>query len=824
MKCNQSNLGYVNLFLILCILIIPASSDGATAKLWEYHDWTFINTTYSGNPYELIATALFTHTSSGTQITTELFYNENNTWKLRFTGIETGEWTFVTTCSDPDLDDLTGSVDIQPNPGVAGFMTRHTGGNRWGRLGLDENFVPQYAMYSSPDWYYDNPVWIDDGIETFFGDHGFNGLHTIVLCRWFDLYKTRYTEFSTTNPDPDPRTFEALELLITKVHAAGGLVHIWAWGDEQRQMTPIGFDGGKNGTVDQRLQRYICARLGPLPGWSMGYGWDLQEWVNYSDLQTWHNYMKSHLGWPHFLGGRSPDLTQIYSHSSGNQECWFSSYQQHRPDYNKYVEAIEQKHTGMPSFMTDRFRVRIDVYPEKDYTEEMTRRGLYHSTMAGGVGNIWGYLVPDYPPDGSTYPYPNKHWILTYSRFFGLMSAIDNRNRFTKDMVRDNNITDGICFRESNTLYIFYKEDTSSITMNLSAMDGPRFAVAVDTTKNYEELPLGQLSATNHVWYTPYSSDWVVAVGNPIPVSPLSVDLGRIDIEKGLFRVTNSDGNTIAVHQGDKICRRNKDVDVDFYVYFNVAGSYAYQGSRSEVYIMVDYFDTGTGALTMEYDAVGGDAYKNSGSVILGNTNAWKQHTYIITDAYFGNRQNGGADFRISKSGGGVFYLDVVHVSEDSPPLTAPVISEVVPDPDTVFVGVEYTRQLTLDQGYPLPSWSVVQGPPGVQVNEFGLVSGWVTTGEDAGEFLTFEITANNSQGSDTEQWVVKVKSIADIDDDGDVDQEDFGHFQTCFSGDGRPYGEGCEDADFDADNDVDLYDYRKFSSCMGGTNNPPGC
>ena len=53
-----------------------------------------------------------------------------------------------------------------------------------------------------------------------------------------------------------------LELLITKVHAAGGLVHIWAWGDEARRWTPVRW--GKNGKVDKRLQRYIAARLGPL--------------------------------------------------------------------------------------------------------------------------------------------------------------------------------------------------------------------------------------------------------------------------------------------------------------------------------------------------------------------------------------------------------------------------------------------------------------------------------------------------------------------------------------------------------------------------------
>ena len=56
-------------------------------------------------------------------------------------------------------------------------------------------------------------------------------------------------------------------------------MHLWTWGDEQRHMTPARW--GINGNVDRATpERYIAARLGPLPGWTMGYGFDLDEWVN----------------------------------------------------------------------------------------------------------------------------------------------------------------------------------------------------------------------------------------------------------------------------------------------------------------------------------------------------------------------------------------------------------------------------------------------------------------------------------------------------------------------------------------------------------------
>jgi hypothetical protein len=463
------------------------------ARLWEPVEWTFQNASYAGNPFDLVAKAVFTHAETAQEIRTELYYAGADIWKLRFTGTRTGKWRFVTESSDADLSGLKGELQVEPNPGVPGFMTNY--GSKWGRLGTNEAFVPQYVMYTDPPIFYRNPERIDADIREFFVGHGFNGFHIAALCRWFDLDKTRSNEIAAADPNPDPRTFEAIELLLRKVHKAGGVVHIWAWGDEQRQMTPKKW--GLNGKVDQRLQRYICARLGPLPGWSMGYGWDLQEWVEEKDLRTWHEYMHQHLGWFHFLGGRAPDLTQIYDGLD------YSSYQQHRPDYGIYVKAIQQ-YPDKPTFLEDRFRVRKNVYPEKDYDFDMTRRGLWHSTMAGGAANIWGNLL-DPRPDGMSHPYPNKHQILTWSRFW--------KDRFHKELVRDNQLTDGVCLKAPGKLLIFYKEDTDSIRMDLTELSGPIHAVAVDTRRPYEETELRVLEAQpGQIFKAPAQSDWAVAV------------------------------------------------------------------------------------------------------------------------------------------------------------------------------------------------------------------------------------------------------------------------------------------------------------------------
>jgi hypothetical protein len=146
---------------------------------------------------------------------------------------------------------------------------------------------------------------------------------------------------------------------------------------------------------------------------------------------------------------------------------------------------------------------------------QMTRRGLYHSAMAGGVANIWGNL------DGSTHergsaPYPNPEWIRTYATIFN--------QHFTRDVQRCPTLSDGLCLkRPDNSNFIFYKEATSAIRLDLAEMNRPQPAVAIDTRLSYAEINLGALHPTNQTWSAPYPSDWVIIVnafagtGNPSP-------------------------------------------------------------------------------------------------------------------------------------------------------------------------------------------------------------------------------------------------------------------------------------------------------------------
>ena len=487
-------------------LIAQAKFGDNHATMWSPTlEWSLTNDSYEGNPFDLVAKVTFAHESGKEKRVTKMFRAEDNVWKFRFTGTRTGKWTFNTKSNDSDLDGRSGTVTVRENedPNIYGFMTHHVGpdGTKWARFrgsdGSKEAFVPQLVMYrDKPEQYHDQPEVVDADITEFLGRHGFTGFH-LKGPNWM------------TAEEPNMETFEAVELLLRKTHVAGGVVHIWCYGDGG------GRHWGRNTEVDKRFQRYLCARFGPLPGWSMGYGFDTYH-IPAGESEQWYRYMHEHLGWFHHLGIR-PACQGTKGRRMNKQELqeWnrtfdYTSSQDYQPDYEDYVDWLGFVE-GQPLMMEDRFRIRGWEGSGKNYTIEQTRRGLWHSTLAGGSANIWANLTkPDgsYTKGGQSHSYPNAEQLKTYSAFF-----FDN-HRFRKDLQRDNDRTDGYCLRDGQTHYIFYKENTSSIEMDLSGMSGPQSAVAVDATKKYREIDIGPLKPGSHTWNAPHNSDWAIAVGH----------------------------------------------------------------------------------------------------------------------------------------------------------------------------------------------------------------------------------------------------------------------------------------------------------------------
>jgi regulation of enolase protein 1 (concanavalin A-like superfamily) len=105
------------------------------------------------------------------------------------------------------------------------------------------------------------------------------------------------------------------------------------------------------------------------------------------------------------------------------------------------------------------------------------------------------------------------------------------------------------------------------------------------------------------------------------------------------------DGNTSARVIAGIDCRRA----LNNYMYFKVDDTVIMGASAgADVTVVVDYYDTGGGVdLALEYDSVSAPYKAHPKAFSVSSTDTWRTARFEISDAYFGNRQNGGADFRL---------------------------------------------------------------------------------------------------------------------------------------------------------------------------------
>jgi hypothetical protein len=268
------------------------------------------------------------------------------------------------------------------------------------------------------------------------------------------------------------------------------------WGDSSRDQNPTQGMDGLDGTAARRVQRYIAARLGPLPGWTMGYGYDVWEWADSSQIATWHDQMQAHLGWEHLLGARyEAEEIGIWT-----DVLEYASYEQVKPTYDELRQAFDHR-PAKPTFSEDRWR-NLDR-GRRDFSEDELRRVAWNAMMAGGVAGIYGNLTDGQGSDDGSKAFTNAGQFRTLARFW--------EERYMLGVVPCNELTDAVCL-QSGDAYIFYAEDTTAIRLDLSGMAGGQRAIAVDTTQAYAEIDLGTLDATDQIWTAPYRSDWAVVI------------------------------------------------------------------------------------------------------------------------------------------------------------------------------------------------------------------------------------------------------------------------------------------------------------------------
>jgi hypothetical protein len=142
----------------------------------------------------------------------------------------------------------------------------------------------------------------------------------------------------------------------------------------------------------------------------------------------------------------------------------------------------------------------------------------------------------------------------------------------------------------------------------------------------------------------------------------------------------------------------------------SINDSVAYAGYFSATW-KIEYYDSGTGSFQVQYDNGTSNPYEAATPDIqLTGTNTWKTATVTANDAYFGNLQNGGADFRLRNGGGQVTVhsvdvtikgVGVQNVTDFPPPaaITSPSAGATVSATPTISGTSEPDASVTVTAG-----------------------------------------------------------------------------------------------------------------------------
>ncbi len=515
------------------------------ALIWQCEEWTLENASWSGNPFDVIATVTFVHSRTGEQRVTQMFHAGDNRWKFRFTGTRTGAWNFSSSSRDTELDGHTGAVIVGPraNPEIKGFLA--TVGNKYAVMEEDidhlqgyvyqvfmnqQDYEQQYndasRILGHPNRAHLAPKYWENTRE-----NGFNIYFFAVFYSWFRMGALSIDDFhSGADPgldQPDPALFDTLEFAIRYAHERGGRTHIWAWGDNDRKQTPNHLADGFRGERHRRLIRYIAARLGPLPGWSMNFGFDTNEMPNAeADAAWWAGEMNRTMGWPHILTSRGWDNKSFgacsYAGFGGNPydlettdkgPADYDEIRRHMAANKDKPSIYEERHTY------NRWRCWPGKVPYPDRLNETgCRRLIWWESMAGGMGGFFGHFSERFNVYGpfrregpcGYHPESLKEAFRTHRDFWG-------NGRLRLDMSPDNvRVHDarGYCLVDSEkTHFVFFLEGTDSATIDLGGMPGRQPVMAIDAKAKYREIEKGRLTAGVHAIRFDHNSDWVLAIG-----------------------------------------------------------------------------------------------------------------------------------------------------------------------------------------------------------------------------------------------------------------------------------------------------------------------
>lgn len=344
-----------------------AESASSVGK-WERLVLSFANTSYAGNPFELEMDAIFSHPQSGASLRLPGYYAGNDTWKVGFMPTRTGQWTYVTTSQDGDLNGKTASFTAvdSGNPGML-----------------------KAAAANSRKWKYSDGPYVAPLAFRFdvFQEDGTIQRFTRIADFLNDDVQGQMLEFTLRNQvyaDASQRKlnlarWDRLEERMEVLAQRGLGVHLMLYSDDAQEPT-----WGARSPEERLLIRYLVARLAAYPVVIFNSGIDLAEYRDRAWVDWFGQQVRALDPYGHPVSSR-------YGGGSGNMVMAGQTFDSRGDrlaileDMTSYFQAA-----SIPVSMDDAWSENAPEAEKrgKDFSEHDIRRAIWKTVMAGGLGAI----------------------------------------------------------------------------------------------------------------------------------------------------------------------------------------------------------------------------------------------------------------------------------------------------------------------------------------------------------------------------------------------------------------------------------------------------
>lgn len=355
--------------------------DASVAEVgkWRRHVITLPNNDYSGNPFELEVDGTFVHEASGTTVTLPGYYAGDDEWKIGFMPTEIGEWTYVTSSSDPQLDGVSGRVlciesglpgmlkaDSQPGPGK---KWKFTDGPYVVPIGLRMEFFSEPAETSTfteaADFMRDNHLqMLETRLTEQLGQFE-DGRHDFVF------------EGDWGDHQFDLRIWDRMEERMEILTERGLGAHIMFYSDDAGKP-----DWPAKGETEWLVIRYVVARLAGYPIVWYNTGIDIAE---YRDC-NWTDWFAAQI---HVLDPYGHPVSSRHGGGSGSCVPDTQTWDSRGDRLAKISDMIAYYDTAsVPVSMDDAWGENRTSHPEKNFRPQDIRRAFWKSVAAGGLGGL----------------------------------------------------------------------------------------------------------------------------------------------------------------------------------------------------------------------------------------------------------------------------------------------------------------------------------------------------------------------------------------------------------------------------------------------------